>query len=54
MVNDYKLHCPLSSRMLGQYYLQGKKKRKKKKRSGLRYFMDYSLLDDVHLEIMIS
>ena len=32
MVNDYKLHCPLSSRMLGQYYLQGKKKKEKKKK----------------------
>ena len=40
MVNDYKLHFTLSYRLLGQYYLRGLKK---KKNSGLRYFMDYHL-----------
>ena len=52
VVNIIKLHCTLSSRLLGQYYQQVKKKKTNKQtKEGLRYFMDYSLLADACLEI---
>ena len=50
MVSDYKLQCTLKFLTTRTIIFNVKNKEKKKKK-GLRYFMNYSLLANLYLEI---